>query len=67
MMTFKTLTILWIIITIIPQHMYAGSVEEQMQEVLEKEIKKFDIHGASATVIFPDGRVWTVLNSSFNV
>ena len=50
-----------------PQHMYAGSVEEQMQEVLEKEIKKFDIHGASATVIFPDGRVWTVLNSSFNV
>jgi len=34
------------------------SVEDQMQDVLDKGIAKFDIKGVSATVIFPDGEIW---------
>ena len=33
-------------------------VEDQLQSVLDKGIAKNDIHGVSATVIFPDGEMW---------
>ena len=33
-------------------------VEDQLQDVLDKGIAKYDIHGVSATVIFPDAKVW---------
>ena len=33
-------------------------VEDQLQDVLDKGIAKYDIHGVSATVIFPDGEIW---------
>lgn len=33
-------------------------VEDQLQDVLDKGIAKHDIHGVSATVIFPDGEIW---------
>lgn len=33
-------------------------VEDQMQKVLNKGIDKYDVNGVSATVIFPDGKVW---------
>lgn len=34
------------------------SIEEQMQDVLDKCIAKYDVHGVSATVIYADGRIW---------
>jgi D-alanyl-D-alanine carboxypeptidase len=34
-------------------------IEKQMQETLDKGIKKYDVHGVSATVIFPDDHIWT--------
>jgi D-alanyl-D-alanine carboxypeptidase len=34
-------------------------VEEHMQMVLDHGIDKYQIHGVSATVIFPDGHSWT--------
>jgi D-alanyl-D-alanine carboxypeptidase len=34
------------------------SIEDQMQDVLDKGIAKYDVHGVSATVIFPDGEIW---------
>ena len=33
-------------------------VEDQLQEVLDQGIAKYDIHGVSATVIFPNGEIW---------
>jgi D-alanyl-D-alanine carboxypeptidase len=33
-------------------------VEDQMQNVLDKGIAKHDVNGVSATVIFPDGKIW---------
>ena len=33
-------------------------VEVQLQDVLDKGIAQHDIHGVSATVIFPDGEIW---------
>lgn len=33
-------------------------VENQLQEVLDKGIAKYDIQGVSASVIFPDGAIW---------
>ena len=33
-------------------------VEDQMQNVLDKGIAKYDVNGVSATVIFPDGKIW---------
>jgi len=33
-------------------------VEDQLQEVLDKGISKYDVNGVSATVIFPDGEIW---------
>ncbi len=33
-------------------------VEEKLQDVLDKGIARYDIHGVSATVIFPDGEFW---------
>ena len=33
-------------------------VEDQLQDVLDKGIAKYDINGVSATVIFPDGEIW---------
>ena len=35
------------------------SLDEQMQRVLDNGIRKHDIHGVSAAVIFPDDSVWT--------
>ena len=34
------------------------SVEDRMQRVLDKNIAKYEVNGVSASVIFPDGRVW---------
>ena len=34
-------------------------VEERMQSVLDNGIKDYQIHGVSATVIFPDDHIWT--------
>lgn len=34
------------------------SIEEQMQDVLDKSIAKYDVHGVSAAVIYADGRKW---------
>ena len=34
------------------------SIEDQMQNVLDKGIAKYDVKGVSATVIFPDGKIW---------
>ena len=36
----------------------ARPVEDQLQDVLDKNIEKYDIHGVSAAVIFPDGVIW---------
>lgn len=33
-------------------------VEDQLQDVLDKGIAKYDVNGVSATVIFPDGEIW---------
>lgn len=33
-------------------------VEDQMQKILDKGIAKYDVNGVSATVIFPDGKIW---------
>lgn len=33
-------------------------VEDQLQVVLDKGISKYEIHGVSATVIFPEGKSW---------
>ena len=33
-------------------------VEDRLQDVLDKGIAKYDVNGASATVIFPDGEIW---------
>jgi len=33
-------------------------VEDQMQNVLDKGIAKYDIQGVSAAVILPDGKIW---------
>ncbi len=33
-------------------------VEEKLQQVLDKGIAKYDIHGVSAAVVFPDGEIW---------
>jgi len=34
-------------------------LEERMQTILDRGIARYDIHGVSATVIFPDGSVWS--------
>jgi D-alanyl-D-alanine carboxypeptidase len=36
----------------------AMTTEDKMQNVLDREITKFDVNGVSASVIFPDGRIW---------
>lgn len=33
-------------------------IEDQLQDILDKGIAKYDIQGVSATVIFPDGKIW---------
>ena len=33
-------------------------VENQMQKVLDTEIHEYGVNGVSATVIFPDGKIW---------
>ena len=33
-------------------------VGDQLQNVLDRGIAKYDIHGVSAAVIFPDGEIW---------
>ena len=35
------------------------SIEDRMQKVLDKGISKYGVRGASATVIFPDDKIWT--------
>jgi len=35
------------------------SLEERMQEVLDKGISKYNVHGVSAAAIFPDETIWT--------
>ncbi len=34
------------------------SIEDQMQDVLDRGITKYDVHGVSATVIYADGEIW---------
>ena len=34
-------------------------LEDKMQKILDKGISKYGARGVSATVIFPDGKVWT--------
>lgn len=34
------------------------SLEERLQAALDRGIARHDIHGVSATVIFPDGKIW---------
>jgi len=34
-------------------------IEQKLQNVLDEGIKKYDINGVSAAVIFPDGKLWT--------
>mgnify|MGYP000572024650 FL=1 len=36
------------------------SLEEKLQQALDQNLDKFDVKGASAAIIFPDGKVWTV-------
>ena len=36
-----------------------GPVEERMQKVLDEGIASYQIHGVSATVIYPDGHTWS--------
>lgn len=33
-------------------------IEEKMQNLLDEEIEDYDIRGVSATVIFPDNKIW---------
>ena len=33
-------------------------VEDQLQNVLDQGIAKYDVNGVSATLIFPDGEIW---------
>jgi D-alanyl-D-alanine carboxypeptidase len=33
-------------------------VEDRMQDVLDQGIARYDIHGVSATVLYPDGEIW---------
>jgi D-alanyl-D-alanine carboxypeptidase len=35
-----------------------GDLDERMQAILDQGIASHGIHGVSATVIFPDGRIW---------
>lgn len=54
------LTFLWrfpLAVHGIERHGY-GDLEERMQEVLDSGIARYGIHGASATVILPDGTIW---------
>ena len=34
-------------------------LEQKLQNVLDEGIKKYDINGVSAAIIFPDGKLWT--------
>jgi D-alanyl-D-alanine carboxypeptidase len=36
-----------------------GSIEERMQKVLDNGIAEYQVHGVSATIIFPDNKIWT--------
>ena len=36
-----------------------NTIEEKLQIVLDEEVKRYNIRGVSATVIFPDQRIWT--------
>jgi len=36
-----------------------GPIEDQLQQVLDHGIEKYDARGVSAAVIFPDGKIWT--------
>lgn len=35
------------------------SIEDRLQSVLDKKITKYGARGVSASVVFPDGKVWT--------
>jgi hypothetical protein len=34
-------------------------LEDRMQDVLDKGIRKYGARGVSAAIVFPDGRMWT--------
>jgi D-alanyl-D-alanine carboxypeptidase len=57
-MKIKVSLILSIICIIFSSCINELPVENQLQDVLDKGIAKHDIHGVSATVIFPDGEIW---------
>jgi len=54
----KVLLILSIICIIFSSCTNEKPVEAQLQDVLDRGIAKYDIQGVSATVIFPDGKIW---------
>ena len=54
----KILIILSIISIFLSSCTKEKPVEEKLQNVLDKGIAKYDIHGVSASVIFPDGEIW---------
>ena len=33
-------------------------VEDQLQDVLDQGISRYEVNGVSAAVIFPDGKIW---------
>ena len=57
-MKFKVIFTLSIICLLFSSCKQGIPVEDQMQDVLDTGIAKYDIHGVSATVIFPDGEIW---------
>ena len=57
-MKIKVALILSIICVIVCSCTSEMPVEDQLQEVLDQGIAKYDIHGVSATVIFPNDEIW---------
>ena len=59
LMYFRVGTILFLNIMLLTSCASKGSVEDQMQSILDDKIKQYGIHGVSATVTFPSGEIWT--------
>jgi len=59
----KICSIFILFLVIIPSLSCSGDkkipLEQKLQNVLDEGIKKYDINGVSAAVIFPDGKLWT--------
>ena len=54
----KVLLILSIICIILSSCTNGMPVEDQLQEVLDQGIAKYETQGVSTTVIFPNGEIW---------